>query len=471
MATKILLPKFGQTVETSEVVQWLVKEGDAIKKGAILCEIATDKSSLEVESQYEGTLLKILLPPATTVPVGCVMAVIGAPGEKLTDAFLAECLATHKVAADAATAPAASVAMAPPLPPAPPKPIAKPTPGPTPAKAALAPAPASSPRQGRVFISPRARILAVAQEVPVAVLTGSGENGRITEADVQGYLAALGPVSPAARAAACKRDLDLRGLIGSGPNGRIMVEDLARIAQSTGAPAKKIEALEPAAPLVAKLERFTPMRRAVAASMTLSAQTIPAFQLEVSVEAAALIARREAEKAAGVKVSFGDIIAKAVALAIRRHPKMAATWTDAGLQYLDRIHIGFAVSVPNGLVTPVVTDADLRSVSDIAGLAAGLVEKARAGKLAQEEYTGAVLTLSNLGAFPVDRFVAIVPPGQSGIIAIGRIRDEMVVKNGGFFPAKIMSLTLSADHRYIDGTGGAAFMKDVKEILENADRI
>lgn len=466
MVTKILLPKFGQTVETSEVVQWLVKEGDAITKGAILCEIATDKSSLEVESQYEGTLLKILLPPATTVPVGCVMAVIGAPGEKLTDAFLAECLATQKVAAETA-APAAAA----PPPPPPPKPVARPTPGPAPAKAAPAPSPTSGPRQGRVFISPRARMLAAAQEVPVAVLAGSGENGRITEADVQGYLAALGPVSPAARTAALKRDLDLRGLIGSGPNGRIMVEDLARLGPGGGAPARKIEALEPAAPLVARLERFTPMRRAVAASMTLSAQTIPAFQLEVSVEAAALVARREAEKAAGIKVSFGDIIARAVALAIRRHPKLAATWTDAGLQYLDRIHIGFAVSVPNGLVTPVVTDADLRSVSDIAALAAGLVERARAGKLAQEEYTGAVLTLTNLGAFPVDRFIAIVPPGQSGIIAIGRIRDEVVVKDGGFIPTKVMSLTLSADHRYVDGTDGAAFMKDVKEILESADRI
>lgn len=467
MATKVLLPKFGQTVETSEITQWLVKEGDAIKKGAILCEIATDKSSLEVESPYDGTLLRILLPPGKTVPVGCVMAVIGASGEALADAFLAECLATQVGAPSAAPAespaPRAPKAAAP----APaPRPAA---PAPRPAPAAPAPVAAVAAPAGRVFVSPRARKLAAAQEVPLALLRGSGENGRVCEADVQGYLAACAPTTPAARTAAYQKGLDLRGLTGSGPGGQITVGDLAKgKPAAAGAPAAKAFSLGELTTLSARLEKPSPMRRAIAANMVASAAAIPAFQVEVTVDAAALIARREMAKAAGEKISYGDLIAKATALAIRKHPDFAATWTDQGIQYRDRVDIGFAVAVPGGLVVPVVRDCDQVSVAEIAASSVALVEKARAGRLGPDDYTGGVFTLSNLGGFPVDRFVAIVPPGQSGILAIGRIRDEVVVRGGGFFAAKLMSLTLSADHRHIDGAAGAAFMKDLKEILENA---
>jgi pyruvate dehydrogenase E2 component (dihydrolipoamide acetyltransferase) len=160
-----------------------------------------------------------------------------------------------------------------------------------------------------------------------------------------------------------------------------------------------------------------------------------------------------------------------VGLCIRRFPAFAATWTDQGLVYRDGAHVGFAVAIPGGLIVPVVPHCDSLSPADIAAQSAALVEKARTGKLAPEEYTGGVFTLSNLGSFPVDRFVAIVPPGQSGIIAVGRIRDEVVVKQGGFFAAKLMSLTLSADHRYIDGADGAAFMKELKELLEDAQSL
>jgi pyruvate dehydrogenase E2 component (dihydrolipoamide acetyltransferase) len=480
MATRILLPKFGQTVETSEITQWLVAEGAIIAKGAILCEIATDKSTLEVESQFAGTLLKILLPPGKTAPVGCVMALLGEPKEVLGDALLAECLATQQLSAAASPAAATAAASPAPAPPAPsaprPAPPARPGPvlptSPSPAAARTAPAPRAVPAAARIFISPRARRLAAIHEVPVAILAGSGEEGRIIEADVQSYLDAVGPISPVARSAALKRGLDLRGLPGSGPSGRIMLEDLGRLAIAATPIAKAVPSVfETVPPLVAKLEKPSPMRRAIAANMALSASSIPAFQLEVSVDAAALIARRERDKLNGLKISFGDLIAKATALAIRRHPHFAANWSDAGITFVDRINVGFAVAVPGGLVVPVVWDCDAKEVGDIAAESAALVDKARTGKLAPADYTGAVFTLSNLGSFPVDRFVAIVPPGQSGIIAIGRIRDELVVKNGGFFPAKIMSLTLSADHRYIDGAEGAQFMKDLKEILELADRL
>ncbi|GDY13235.1 hypothetical protein LBMAG53_21130 [Planctomycetota bacterium] len=471
MPTKILLPKFGQTVETSEINHWAVKEGDAIRKGQVVCEIATDKSSLEVESQYEGTLLKILLAPGKQVPVGCVMAVLGAPGETLSDAFVAECLASQAAGPAAATPAEATPAPAPK--PAPVAPAAAPVsvaPAPTPKPAAApkleaVPKPAAKPA-GRLFISPRAKRLAERRLVPVALLTGSGENGRIVEADVQAYVDAAGAVTPAARAVAYARGFDLRQVKRIGE--RISVEDLVQLAVAA-APAKPKKAEKPPlAELSARTEKPSPMRRVIAANMVQSASTIPAFQLEVTVDAASLIARREADKAAGLKVSFGDYIARAVALAIRRFPAFAATWTDGGIVYRDRINIGFAVAVPGGLVVPVARDCDLVSPADIATQSVALVEKARTGKLAPEDYTGAVFTLSNLGAMPVDRFVAIVPPGQSGIIAIGRIRDEVAVKSGGFFAAKLMSLTLSADHRYIDGADGAAFMKEVKELLEDA---
>jgi len=475
MATRILLPKFGQTVETSEITQWLVTEGAHIAKGTILCEIATDKSTLEVESQFAGTLLRILLPIGTTAPVGCVMALLGEANEALDERLIADCLATQKLgaattAAAAPPAPAAALAASPARPaPAAAAPLRPPPPAAAPPPARTAPAPRAG---DRIFISPRARRLAAIHEVPVAILAGSGENGRVVESDVQGYLDAVGPISPVARSAGYKRGLDLRGLAGSGASGRIMLEDLAGLAVAAHGAAQATPAvLEAAPPLVARLEKPGPMRRAIAANMALSAATIPAFQLEVSVDAGALIARRERDKAAGSKVSFGDLIARATALAIRRHPLFAASWSEAGISYSERIAIGFAVSVPGGLVVPVVWDCDAKTVGEIAGESAALVEKARSGKLAPADYSGAVFTLSNLGAFPVDRFVAIVPPGQSGIIAIARIRDEVVVRGGGFFAAKQLSLTLSADHRLIDGAAGAAFMKDLKELLELADRL
>ena len=475
MATKVLLPKFGQTVETSEIVQWTKKEGDAVKKGDILCEIATDKSSLEVESQYEGTLLKILLPPGQTAPVNCIMALIGAVGEAIPDSLIKEALASQAAlpaAAPAAAAPAPAPAIA----------IAKPAPAPLPVAVApkptaptLAPALAKAPAQatvqadGRIFVSPRARVLAESSHVPLSVVAGSGENGRIVEADVRGYLSAIGAATPAAKVAAAAKGIDLRLVKGSGPSGRIVVEDLFQVALSAGS--KRKAAKPTAAALVAKVEKLTPMRKAIAANMLASASTIPAFQLEITVDAASLIARRETDKAAGFKISYGDYLARAVGLTIRRFPAFAATWTDQGLQYHDGAHVGFAVSIPGGLIVPVVSHCDSRSPADIAALSAALVEKARTGKLTQEDYSGAVFTLSNLGSFPVDRFVAIVPPGQSGIIAVGRIRDEVVIKNGGFHAAKVMSLTLSADHRYIDGADGAAFMADLKTLLEDASTL
>jgi len=465
MATKVLLPKFGQTVETSEIVQWSKQEGQAVKKGDILCEISTDKSTLEVESQYEGTLLKILLPPGQTAPVNCVMALIGTPGEAVSDALIKECLATQAAGA----APAA--ALAPKSEPAPiaPAPVAVAPKAAAPVAAAPKAAAllAAKPQaDGRIFVSPRARKLAETSHVPLAVLGGSGDNGRIVEADVRGYLRDIGSVTPAAKVAAAAKGIDLRHVKGSGPGARIVVEDLFQVALSSG---KKVKTAKPAAaPLVVKTEKPSPMRKAIAANMLASASTIPAFQLEVTVDAASLIARRETDKAAGYKISFGDYIARAVGMAIRRFPAFAATWTDQGLVYRDGAHVGFAVAIPGGLIVPVVPHCDSLSPADIAAQSAALVEKARTGKLAPEEYSGGVFTLSNLGAFPVDRFVAIVPPGQSGIIAIGRIRDEVVVKNGGFFAAKLLSLTLSADHRYIDGADGAAFMKELKELLEEA---
>ncbi len=464
MATNVLLPKFGQTVETSEVNQWLVTEGALVKKGQVLCEIATDKSSLEVESQYEGTLLKILLPPGKTAPVNCVMAVIGTPGEALSPAYLAECLATQ--ALSAASSAAVPVAPAPaPVPAAAPKPVAAPAPI-VAAPVAAAPTVRSD---RRIFVSPRAKTLAEKHQVPVVVLTGTGPEGRIVEADVQGYVDALPAATPAARTAALAKGIDLRRITGSGDEGRITIEDLLQIQIGSSKPGKKPKA--PAAALVAKLEKPSPMRRVIASNMLASASTIPAFQLEITVDAASLIKRRDSDKAAGFKISYGDYIARAVGLAIRRFPAFAATWTDQGLSYGEAAHIGFAVSVPGGLVVPVVHHCDSRSPAEIAAQSAELVEKARTGKMAPAEYQGAVFTLSNLGAFPVDRFVAIVPPGQSGIIAIGRIRDELAVRGGGFFPAKLLSLTLSADHRYIDGADGAAFMSEVKELLENADEL
>lgn len=455
MASKVLLPKFGQTVETSEVTQWLKQPGDAVRKGDVLCEIATDKSSLEVESPYEGTLLTILLEPGRAAPVGCVIALLGAPGEAPAEALLAECRASQVAAGTPAPAPLPAAAAQAPAPVSAPLPVA--------VQAETVPPSAAAGDGRRHTASPRARRLAEERDVPLAVLAGSGEDGRIVEADVRAYLDEVGRMSPAARAAARTRGVDLRGVQGSGTSGRIMLADVG------GAGAKRRAPVAEPPPLVARLEKPSPMRRAIAQAMATSASTIPAFQLEATIDAASLIARREAEKAAGAKVGYGDLIARAVALTIRRFPAFAAQWRADGIAYGDRVHIGFAVAVPGGLVVPVVHDCDRSDVRTIAQASARLVERARASQLTPEDYAGACFTLSNLGGFPIDRFTAIVPPGQSGILAIGRIRDEVVVRGGGIFPAKLMSITLSADHRLVDGADGARFLAAVKESLEDAE--
>jgi len=473
MPSKVILPKFGQTVEVSEITQWTKAEGTLIRKGDVLCEIATDKSSLEVESPYDGTLLKIILPIKQSAPVGCVIAILGTPGEVVSEVFLAECLASlgGAGATSAASppipqppalpsaAPTAPVAVAPPL-------VARAASAAAAAPAVSAPTPRLLPPgpPGRIFVSPRARRLAQDRDVPLEVLSGSGEHGRITTVDVQAYLQQVGPVSPTARVAALEHGVDLRVVRQEGTAGRIMLDHLSK-------PAAAAPAVEPLPALQAKSEAASPMRRAIAAAMLASNKEIPAFALEATVEAGALIEARAAQKKLGVAVGYGDYIARAVALAIHRHPQFAAQWRDGTIAYSDRVHIAFAVSIPGGLVTPVVTDCDLRSVAEIAAASAVLVEKARTGKLKNEEYSGAVFTLSNLGGFPIDRFTAIVPPGQSGILAIGRIRDEVVAKDGGIFIAKRLSLTLSADHRYIDGADGAKFLTEVKTLLETPSRL
>jgi len=325
-----------------------------------------------------------------------------------------------------------------------------------------------SPARERLFVSPRARKLALEREVPLAVLQGSGEHGRIVEADVEAYLSEVGPVSPTARKHALERGVDLRMVRQDGTAGRIMLDDLKR---AQAADADALEAPEVLAPLQARLETCTPMRRAIASAMLASARDIPAFALEATIDAGPMIELRAAHKRNGSNAGYGDFIARAVSMAIHKHPMFAAQWKDGAIQWFDRVDLAFAVSIPGGLVTPVVRDCSSLSVQQISEASLALVEKARAGKLKMEDYSNAVFTLSNLGGFPIDRFTAIVPPGQSGILAIGRIRDEVVVKDGGMFMGKRLSLTLSADHRYIDGADGARFLATVKELLEAPKRL
>ncbi len=459
MPSKVILPKFGQTVETSEITQWHKREGEAVRKGEVLCEIATDKSSLEVESPAEGTLLKILLPVQRAAPVGSVIALLGAKGESIPADLLAECEAS--LAAAPATAPPVAAAPAPAAAAA--AVVAAPAaPAPAPTMAPVAAA-ATTP-SGRLAASPRARRAAETRGVPLAILAGggTGEGGRIVERDVLAYVAQVGPVTPTARQAALNQGVDLRA-VRDGTAGRIRLSDLARGANAA-APLV-------VAPLVARTEAASPMRRAIAAAMTASARDIPAFALEATIEADLLVERRAALKRSGAAIGFGDYIARAVGVAIHAHPVFAAAWKDGAIAFGDAAHIAFAVALDGGLVTPVVRDCGRRTLAEIASESARLVELARSGKLKPEDYSGGVFALSNLGGFPIDRFTAIVPPGQSGILAIGRIRDEVAVRGGGLFVAKRLSLTLSADHRYIDGATGARFLAEVKALLEDPERL
>ena len=449
MIQKVTLPKLGETVEKSTIERWVKKEGESVAPGDILCEITTDKATLEVESYYRGTLLKILAPEGVELPVGALIAIVGDPGEKIPESVLAE----------AGAAPAKSAA----------KRAAGAAPSAADEVAAAAPVAPAAAEGGRVKVSPRARRRARELGVGLAGIHGSGPGGRIVEADVEAArTAAAVKASPLARKLAARRGVDLAAVPGTGVRGKVMKEDVLRAA-GQGAPPKPAPSLVEGA---GKIVPLTPMRRVIAQRMLESKQTIPCYYLEMDADVTDLVALRTKLNAeGGPKVAFNDFVIKACGKALRLFSAVNSRWASGVVERRTEVNVGLAVALDEGLIVPVVREADKKSLRQVAAETADLAARARANRLRPDEYQDGCMTVTNLGMFGIRSFIPIVNPGESTILGLGMIEDRVVARQGTIEIRKVMTLTLAADHRLVDGAVGAQFLETIRDALEAPQKL
>jgi len=431
MATPIIMPKFGQMTEESAIVEWLKKEGDAVAKGDILFTVETDKSVMEVESFEAGTLLKIVVKPGVNVPVQSTVGFLGKPGEAIP----------------AVTAPT-------------PAPVA-----PKKVEAAFSPK-ASEPPPGReapvaavpltpdLFrISPRAAALARTAVIDATRIRGSGPEGRVVEKDVKAYLETKGysqlRISPAAKQLAAKEKLDILA-ISPGDSGRIGVAEVERA-------------------IAEKPKAMSKMRQTIGQRLTQSVVTAPHFFVTVEVDMTDLVRFRAQLKEKGAPYSVTDFIAQAVVLTLKEFPEVNSSTDGRSVRWNSHVHLGLAVSLEQGLVVPVIRNADELTPAELNARSKELAEKARNGKLGPDEMTGGTFTISNMGMLDVENFTAIINPGESAILAVSSTLRKPVVRDDKVVIRSIMKMTLSSDHRLIDGAMAARFANAIKQKLENTE--
>jgi pyruvate dehydrogenase E2 component (dihydrolipoamide acetyltransferase) len=410
------------------VVQWFKKVGDAVERGEILAEIETDKANVELEAFESGTLLKLVANEGDLVPVGEVIALLGAEGESVDGPVESH---APKAETRRGTGEARSHDEAPGA--------ARPA-APEPRKA--------TPSDGdRVRISPVARRLAADNDIDVSALTGSGPDGRILRRDVE---AALEAPSSATEGKG-REKADERA-----PRPVSKEEEPTRAARPTG---KSTAGVEP----------LSRIRQTIARRMSQSKQQQPHYYLTVDADmtdALAFRAQINASLPEDARVTVNDLIVKACALALTRHPKFTAVYTDEGLKFGDAVNIDIGVALDEGLIAPSLLDCDSKSLGQIAKDSKGLVERARTGKLKSDEYGAGVFTITNLGAYGVEALIGIINPPQAAILGVGSVMQAAVVRDGAIVVRSMMKLALSADHRVTDGAEGARFIKEIQGILE-----
>jgi pyruvate dehydrogenase E2 component (dihydrolipoamide acetyltransferase) len=438
MSTKVVMEALSPTMEEGRLVEWKKQEGEAVAVGDVLAEVETDKAVMELVARAGGTLLKQVIPAGTTVPVSELVAVIGEPGEQVGDAGGASKKPAPKAAKteEQATQPAPDRNRPSSMPAAPPAEAVTEGNGQQPAPRPAAQAPArGAPSGDRVKASPLARRMAAERGIDLASVSGSGPEGRVVARDLEGAVARA-PAAPATPA----------------PAARSPVPAAPRI--PTGVPFADVP--------------LTQIRKTIARRLTQSIGPIPTFYLTTEVDMERSAEAREALLAGGgEKVSFNDIIIKATAMALKRHPECNAWWQDDHIRYWNEVHVSMAVAIEDGLITPVIRHTDLKSLREIAAEARDLAGRARERKLKPEEYTGGTFSVSNLGMLDIDEFTAVINPPETGILAVGRMVQQPVVHEGTVAIRRRMRLTMSCDHRVIDGATGARFLQTLKGMLEN----
>lgn len=440
MIHPIAMPKPGQFTEECTVAKWHKKEGDRVAKGEALFEYESDKSAMEYESFAAGVLLKIYVGEGETVPVQTIVAYVGEPGEAVP--------AVPPPPPPPDKAPeAAPAAVAPPG--------AGPAPAPAAAPAAAASAAAAPPsRPGRLRISPRARRLARESAIDPSPVRGTGPGGRIVEKDVRDYLAAKGydrlSVTPAAKDLAVAEGIDLLGVEGTGEGGKITVGDIRDAIAERPRPASR-------------------MRQVIAERLVRSVTTAPHFFVTVAVDMTDLLAWREEAKRAGAPYGVNDLVLDAVTRSLTEFPDFNASTDGRTVRRFRRVNLGVAVDREGGLVVPVIRRADAMTLRERHEVARALVEKAREGKLSPDEMAGGTFTVSNMGMLNVEAFTAIINPGETGILAVSSILPQAVVRDGAVAVRSIMRITLSADHRMVDGATAARFANAIRAKLEDTE--
>jgi len=417
MAEIIEMPRLSDTMTEGVIAKWHKKVGDLIRPGDLLAEIETDKATMEFEAPIGGALLYIGAPEGKPIPIGAPIAIIGKPDEDIS-ALL-----------NRGASPAPPESITSPTPAQPQPTATPPPPAEAPARVPASPALGAPPAETRLKASPLARSMAQKAGIDLHQVHGTGEGGRIIRRDVEAYLSHAVATTP-----------------------------VATPAQPAAAPYQEVP--------------LSQMRKTIARRLTASMQEAPHFYLTraVSMEAAATW-REKLNALSPHKISFNDLIIKAVAMALRKHPYLNAAWMGDHIRLYQEIHIGFAVAVEEGLIVPVLRHADRKGLSEIAAETVLLAQKARERKLAPEEYTGSTFSISNLGMFGIEEFTAVINPPEAAILAVGAIQPTPVVKDGQVVVERRMRVTLSCDHRVVDGATGAAFLETFTQLLEEPARL
>lgn len=410
------MPKLSDTMTEGVVAEWHKKIGDTVKSGELLADIETDKATMEFESFQEGTLLYIGVEKGKTAPVDSILAIVGKKGEDVSALIASE---KAKPAPAAETPVPASTSA-----PAPKKEEAAKAPAAAPVTQSPAPKPAASTppkvsNDGRFKVSPLAKKIAGDKNINLSFIRGTGDGGRVVKRDIENYQ-------------------------GGGASNVVLEESYSD-------------------------EQVSQMRKTIARRLAESKFSAPHFYLTMEVEMDEMIKAREAinQVAAPVKISYNDLVIKAVATALRAHPRVNASWRGDFIRYSNHIHIGMAVAVEDGLLVPVIRFADSKTLSQISVESKDYAQKAKNKKLQPADWEGNTFTISNLGMFGIDSFTAIINPPDACIMAVGGIHETPVIRDGKVVPGHVMKITMSCDHRAVDGATGSAFLQTFKQLMEN----
>ena len=456
MATSIVMPQMGYDMQEGTVVRWRKNEGDDVARGDVLAEIETDKATVEFEAYVSGVLRRIVVDTGVAIPVGELIAVIGGRDELIPDDIAGGGTPTASPPGFDASSP----------------PVTAPIPE--------ASAPAAD---GEVRASPIARRLARERGIDLAKITGTGPGGRIVEQDVLDYqepaVSGAAPAetvvdgsgrveraSPIARRLARERGIDLASVTGTGPGGRIVEQDVL----SYGPPAPALEVVPDALEFEGERAELSRMRQVIARVTSDSKRDATHFYLTATVDMTkAMALRRDVNEVASSdsRISVNDLIVKASAIALRRHPKFNAFFRGEHLQMNSSLNIGIAIALEAGLIVPGIGACESKSLAEIAAASSDLIARANQGTLRNEEYSGTTFSISNLGMFDVDSFAAIIYPPHAAVLAVGKVSEQPVVRDGQVVVAQTMQATLSVDHRVADGAEAAQFLMEIKGLLES----